>query len=1115
MKHLYKISFVAALLLTMAVNSVQAQLVVNYQNKKGAPETTQANSLNVVKEGLSFLINGLIDISQINYIARFISNDTNEGKVEIPEEAEIKPEDITIIADAEEVTVDEDGNFQTTSNNLVAVNPEGQMLYRTIVSLEEGEQMRNADLNAKETAVSMLLPMFSSIFQGMPDDAMAQMKRLIAELPETDEMAKAIDRSIVKNKYLNMDDIESEFDAAVKKVASLSGLKESVNSSRRAAALRAAAADVSIDVKSLTKAEVTVKGDLLVFLKKNRTVKGVKGVFDVWNKNRLSYSAVKVGRKMLDGRMDIVNYDSYGCRVLSPVRISRFVDSNTTWADIKAFITGSNVSGGSEYEETMISDVALDLSTNEDVVMIAGPKDDSFMQLYNVTRTNMAIVVSDIINILKNGGNEVQDQFYYDFISYLYSYDNWDEKIVDPNDAKKTYSQYLSFFKDVYGSEDLSAKEKFASIFKVTFPLLQKFIKEGAETVESEQTKALLKQMDTEAAEKVFNNFDLYYALISAYGENTLGSLGLEEGNTGLVIDGLGIVQPKPSTNEIIDEMEQVYDLYIKYGCKGGDYAIASDFFYKLQMYTGTHPTLDTQATGWDQDWNKQNYSSLSSDLLSSFDTPSYMIGFINEFLADLQVTPNTTLEAEARALRGSLYIYLAQNWGRVPLRVAGETPINIQNKEYPASDDEMWDFIIEDLKFAADKLSWQPRDNKLGRCTKGMALAYLAEAYLWKAYKNGYDKENIQLAASALKQIIDSGYYELAPSYSTLWDGDIQWPKEAIWQFANEMDPDPALGAWSRNDWNYNAFYAANPFCGGWGSEFLSWELYFLFEQGDKRRDASLCTLPVDALPQAYRSGYCYGRNPYTQETIAPSKGYFYDRGEGHAPGVWSTKLWRLKRASWYGNSSYSPVHHYFKRYAGILMDYAECLFRLNGGDDADAWAILDQIRHRAYGEMEANLVDQDHIGYFNKLADYYANAWSDPSKQITEYPVPFTRQPVNVEDAKSYYTRMTKEGLKVNNETLCKPFQGKAEVWQVALGQERRKEFNSEWCLKADLQRLGFMEAHMECNYPKGVGSANPSTTEWHTYRNWNFDVKKLLLPIPEKELERNEYAIQNPGY
>lgn len=1111
MKHIYKISFVAALLLTMAVNSVQAQLVVNYQNEKGAPETTQANSLNVVKEGLSFLINGIIDISHVNYIARFISNDTNEGKVEIPEEAEIKPEDITIIADAEEVTVDEDGNFQTTSNNLVAVNPEGQMLYRTIVSLEEGEQMRNADLNAKETAISMLLPMFSSIFQGMSDDVMAQMKRLIAELPETDEMAKAIDRSIVKNKYLNMDDIESEFDLAVKKVANLSGLKESANSSRRAAALRAAAIDASIDVKSLTKAEVKVEGDLLVFLKKNRTINGVKGVFDVWNKNRLSYSAVKVGRKMLDGRMDIINKNSYGCRVLSPVRISRFVDSNTTWADIRAFITGSNVSGGSEYEETKISDVTLDLSTNEDVVMVVGPKDDAFMQLYNVTRTNMAIVVSDIINILKNGGSEVQDLFYDDFVNYLYNYENWNDKIVDPNDERNTYTSYLDFFKAAYGNVDLSAKEKFTSIFKVTFPLLQKFIKEGAETVESEQTKALLKQMDTEAAEKVFSNKDLYLALISAYGDNTLGAFGLEEGNIGLAIDGLkGIEQPKLSANEIVDEMEKVYDLYISYGCKGGDYAIAGDFFYKMQMYTGTHPTLDTYASGWDHAWNTQDNFNYS--LLNTFDTPSYMIGFINEFLADIEDTPNTILEAEARALRGSLYIYLAQNWGRVPLRVAGETPINIQNKEYARTDNEMWDFIIEDLKFAAEKLSWQPRDNKQGRCTKGMALAYLAEAYIWKAYKNGYDSKNIQLAASTLKQIIDSGYYELAPSYSTLWDGDKQWPSEAIWQFTNEMNPN-LDNPWIRQDWNYNTLYAACPGNGGWGSEYLSWELYFLFEQGDKRRDASLCTLPAEALPQAYR-GYGYGRNPYTQETIDASKGYFYDMGEEHAPGIWSTKLWRLKRADWL-TSSYSPVHHYFKRYAGILMDYAECLFRLNGGDDADAWAILNQIRHRAYGEMEANLRDEDHIGYFNKLASLYENDWRSPSQQITEYPVPFTRQPVEVEDAKSYYTRMTKEGLKINNETLCKPFQGKAEVWQVALGQERRKEFNSEWNLRADLQRLGFMEAHMECNYPKGVGSANPSSTEWHTYRNWNFDVKKLLLPIPEEELNRNKYAVQNPGY
>jgi hypothetical protein len=53
------------------------------------------------------------------------------------------------------------------------------------------------------------------------------------------------------------------------------------------------------------------------------------------------------------------------------------------------------------------------------------------------------------------------------------------------------------------------------------------------------------------------------------------------------------------------------------------------------------------------------------------------------------------------------------------------------------------------------------------------------------------------------------------------------------------------------------------------------------------------------------------------------------------------------------------------------------------------------------------------------------------------------------------------------------------------------------------------------MECNYPTGVGSAQPAATEWHTYRNWQFNPQKLIMPIPEAELLRNSYAKQNPSY
>ena len=389
MKHLYKTLFIAVFLLTAVAHNAQAQsqskFVINYNNDEGAPQTTEVSSLSVVKEGINFLINSLIDISKINYIAPFFSEDTNEGKVTLPEESELKAEEVTVVGDLEEVKVDENGNFQTTANNLVAMNPEGQVIYRTVVSMEEGEQMRQADLNAKETAISLVMPMFSSISEGMSDEALTKLKSLIGELPETEKMATAIDASIAKKKYLDLTDIDAEFTATVNKVAELSGLNgASVQAARRATGLRAAATDIAADKKSLTKAEIKVT-DYLQMLKQNYTVNGYKGIFDVTNKSRLSYSAVMTGRKMLDGRISPVN--DVRKAILPPVRVSQFVDSKTTWADIKKFITDGNASSSSNYVESKIADVELEFGNSNDILLVAGPKYDQFMKFYNIART--------------------------------------------------------------------------------------------------------------------------------------------------------------------------------------------------------------------------------------------------------------------------------------------------------------------------------------------------------------------------------------------------------------------------------------------------------------------------------------------------------------------------------------------------------------------------------------------------------------------------------------------------------------------------------------------------------------------------------------------------------
>ncbi len=576
------------------------------------------------------------------------------------------------------------------------------------------------------------------------------------------------------------------------------------------------------------------------------------------------------------------------------------------------------------------------------------------------------------------------------------------------------------------------------------------------------------------------------------------------------------------------------------YDCLFADSKYADAWNFKPQLFFGCHPTLDTQATGYDVNWCKQGWTSDDSDLGKGYTYSYRAIGRANDFLGGLETEKGKEfasykyLDGEAHALRAYFYMFLAENWGRVPMLATGEDFLNTPDKAAAETDDEMWDFIIEDLKTAAAELDWKPYNGEYGRCTKGMALSYLGDAYMWKAYKarvngNG-DAEstaNIKLAKEALGQVVNSGVYELAPSFSTLWDADEAWPKECVWQVVNDMGAGN-YGKWDSDAHIFNNFFAASTNGGGgWGSEYISWELYFSYELGDKRRDASMCTSPVAELPEKYRSSTSYGVNPFMQQklglddkgNLGTNNGYMFANGGEYAPSIWTMKLWRLQRAQW--STPHSPCHFYYKRYAGVLFDYAECLFRLNGGNDAEAWAIIDKIRNRAFGNDEVGKAEQlnaKFTAYYKTLAglndsykDYVA---------MNNYPIPFNTSKVAVEDAKTYYTKIQSNGLNLTDEgigVVSKPFAG-CEPWEVALGQERRKEFSSEWNLKSDLQRSDFLEKSIEFNYPKGVGltTTDPGKkNNWHYYRDWDFNKQRLVMPIPHDEILRNHLIKQNPGY
>ena len=585
-----------------------------------------------------------------------------------------------------------------------------------------------------------------------------------------------------------------------------------------------------------------------------------------------------------------------------------------------------------------------------------------------------------------------------------------------------------------------------------------------------------------------------------------------------------------------------VYDMMFPNDAKdaAGKDLYDGDWGFKPNLFTGCHPTIDTQATGWDKNWNVQQWNSTSAELLAGWRHVYAGISRANDYLEGLskaeKVSPavKQKLEGEGRALRGFFYHWLATTFGRVPMLATGETYSNTPTKAKAETYSEMWDFIIEDFKAAADLLDWKPMDQEYGRATKGMALAYLGDAYMWKAYRltdgaNGQQQDAAEaqncykLAQECFKKILDSKTYKLNESFTTLWDPASAWGPEAIW--VEQLDEGNNWGKW--NDMTSKLmlkWYTACPENGGWGSLYLSWEWYSCYEKGDKRREGSCYTgaVPqIDPNNPAYDPKYegwyepaIYGVNPYLQEVLGKgatgttTKQFHFNNGEW-APAIWSSKMWRTASANYkaWADGHWSPTPIYWKRLPNVMLDYAECCFRL--GNEAEGWKQIDELRQRAFGKLEdgkeKELTDK-YMPYYNSFAEWVGRdeGMSDGGmfyKHRDEYPIPFGSTVDKVEDAKTYYTRYAAE----------KGFS--SEVWKVAVNTERRKEFNCEWCLRPDMQRSNFMKDHVLTNYPKR-NVENLKDVPW-TNRDYEYQEWKMDMPIPKDEIVKNPALVQNPGY
>lgn len=600
---------------------------------------------------------------------------------------------------------------------------------------------------------------------------------------------------------------------------------------------------------------------------------------------------------------------------------------------------------------------------------------------------------------------------------------------------------------------------------------------------------------------------------------------------------------PKYDVIDIADQFKS--DVNARYGLNG-IYAYNNvsekdnSWGFKPNLFTGTHPTMDTQCTGWDVKFLDQTWDANVGELGEGWSHCYTAIVRANQYLDGLKdataVSKATkdACEGEAKALRGYFYTWLATTFGRVPMLATGEDFNNTPNKAAAKTYEEMWDFIIQDFRDAAGLLDWKPAQGEYGRCTKGMAQAYLADALMWKAYRcpdkaDACYKEARELLGEILGK---TDIYELSSNFATNWDPKGFWNKECIWAMVS--DEGAQWSSWGADRTitfcNPNMFkwFCACPENGGWGAEYLSWEWYSCYEPGDRRRDASCVTGAVDKQMMIEKgiepSENVWGFMPYLQDSIGTKndKGqvvkpfvneegavvgtktmqFHFTNGE-FAPSIWTTKIWRNAFAdgnSW-GVQMWSPTIIYGKRLSNVMLDYAECCFRLGGNYESEGWRVIDELRNRAWGNLEVGKDYSDYVKHINTVLE------ANGKKTITEYPIPPLTEPVQVPSAKEYYTWLADQPNRVG-------YKHTSPAWKVAVNEERRKEFNSEWCLCPDMIKSGYIKDHIDYNYPKDDGGKDYANYPW-TKRTFDFDEGKMDMPIPSAELLKNTLLEQNPAY
>lgn len=440
------------------------------------------------------------------------------AKIELPKGADISLDAIQIFENGgHQVKVDPDGKFNTTANTLLVLGKEDRILYLSYLSSDTIPSNKKVTLNSLETASSLLLQIFPNVFIPTSTASFESLKNLIAQLQETKQLATAIDRSIVRNGYLNLDDVDREYSIAKEKIIQLAGLKENFLSARafqkNAPTTRSSTTPISPQIINNRYKGVRLDIKSSNFITESKT----------WHCNmtgyneRFGYVAMVHAYKGNDGVIYPYSNDFWEQMkfIIPPMNVSKFMGTTSSWGGIKAYFSDTwrlfteegFGFGDMTWDMSKLSGIYMDFQKPNDVVLVLSPQENNNLFVFNATMAFLAPAISLLGGEVKDDKSFIKD-FTYRFVYKL---------ATDPI--------FINEIRAIASNKSLSSTDK---SYKIYQKLQGKFV--GFVTGDAIKLyPKLAKSLANKAFKKAITDVNFYEKVVKLTGDLVMGYFGLAE----------------------------------------------------------------------------------------------------------------------------------------------------------------------------------------------------------------------------------------------------------------------------------------------------------------------------------------------------------------------------------------------------------------------------------------------------------------------------------------------------------------------------------------------------------------------------------------------------------